>query len=65
MRDYSLPQEVHLSRSLSGIPGFFTGGFMAWSLTEAEFEAYTAEPKLAEERAARLGFQFTKTKETF
>jgi hypothetical protein len=47
-------QRVHMGRTQSGIPGLFTGGYMACHLTEEEF----ADPRRAQARAERMGFEW-------
>mgnify|MGYP006348032629 FL=1 len=50
-------QIVVLGCSLSGNPGFFTGGFMALPLSRTAFADCAADASTAKAHAARLGFK--------
>ena len=46
------PQRVHVARTSSGVPGFFTGTMLAFSLSEEEFLNAAKHANLAK----RYGF---------
>ena len=50
-------QKVHLSRTQSGIPGFFTGNTLAMRLSEDTFEQCVTHTNIADEQAKRFGFE--------
>lgn len=52
-------QEVYLGKSKSGKCGFFTGNFMAFPITDAQFEEFTKNPDKARAEAQRQGFILT------
>lgn len=53
MRYPNPKQKVHVGRTQSGVPGFFTGNTLAFHLTEEEF----ADKERHERLAVRLGFE--------
>ena len=50
------PQRVHVGRTQSGIPGFFTGNTLCWHLEECQYEAFSKDQAQARAHAERLGF---------
>ena len=50
-------QKVHLSRTQSGTPGLFTGHYLAFSLTEEQFEKFTKDREALQQYVQRLRFE--------
>ena len=50
------PQIVNLGRTISGKPGLFTGGCLAWPLDEDDFAFYSRNTEALRTYARRLGF---------
>ena len=51
------PQRVHLGITQSGIPGLFTGRFMAMPVSLLEYRKAQADRKFAERLARRFQFK--------
>jgi hypothetical protein len=50
-------QKVHLSRTQSGRPGLFTGHYLAWHLTAAQFHAFAGDRPALRRYVEKLGFE--------
>lgn len=55
-----VPQHVHLGRTVSGLPGFFTFNTLALQLSETQYQVFLADTEQAKTWASRFGFELFK-----